>query len=190
MQGRFRPVLTQPDGQARRPVRRTGRSHEKRPAVASRPGKAHQPRRLDRAGTAGTGRAAAAAAAQLQAGSHRKAHVGHIDLQWGSLLVKLLLDDKGVSGNVEHLVRFARLIQSQRQSRTRSAARRQVNTDRGLFLVGEIPIQLGLCRFRQLNHGNLHRTSSFNATKHDRSESQIPAAPGLSGRLPGFPLLG
>lgn len=129
---------------------------------------------LDRAGTTtGAGRAATAAPAKLHVGSHREAHVGHVDLERRRLLVEFLFYDKRKTGNVKHLVRIARLIQSQRQSGASSAARRQVNPDGGLFLVCKIPIQLGLCRICQFNHGNLRRTCSSNATKHDRSESQI-----------------
>lgn len=133
--------------------------------------------RLDRAGAAaGAGGTATAAPAKLQAGSHREAHIGHVDLERRRLPVEFLFYDKRETGNIEHLIRIARLIQSQRQSGASSAARRQIDTNRGLFLVRKIPIQLGLCRFCQLNHGNLRGASSSNATKHDRSESQIACA--------------
>jgi len=70
---------------------------------------------LNRAGTAaGTGRAATAAATKFHAGRYREAHVGHVNLKRRSLLVEFFFYDKRKPGNVKHLVRIARLIQSQR----------------------------------------------------------------------------
>jgi len=169
------------DAGAARPVwgrrRSLGRGIKNGPTKIRRPDQTPQSYmrgRLDRAGAAaGTGGTATAAPAKLQAGSHREAHVGHVDLERRRLLVEFLFYDKRETGNIEHLIRIARLIQSQRQSGASSAARRQIDANRGLVLVRKIPIQLGLCRICQLNHGNLRGASSSNAPKHDRSESQI-----------------
>ena len=106
-------------------------------------------------GAAGTGRAAAASSAQLHLGADRKSHVGHVDLERRTLLVQIIFNDKGIAGNIQHRVRFARLIQSQRQSGASSAARGQVNPDGTFFFFGKVPVQLGLCAFRQFNHEDL-----------------------------------
>ena len=74
-----------------------------------------KPGLLNRAGTAaGTGRAATAAATKFHAGRYREAHVGHVNLKRRSLLVEFFFYDKRKPGNVKHLIRIARLIQSQR----------------------------------------------------------------------------
>lgn len=104
------------------------------------------------AGSARAGRAATAASAQLQARCDREAHVGHVDLQGRGLFVQVFFYDKRIAGNIQHLVRFARLIQSQRQSGASSAAGREIDPDRAFFFFGEIAVQLGLGAFRQFDH--------------------------------------
>ena len=104
------PVGRQREGTV--PGKTKGPTHARRPVQTIQRGLRVA---LDRAGTAaGTGRAATAAAAEFHAGSHRKAHIGHVDLERRSLLVEFFFYDKGETGNVQHFVRIARLIQSQR----------------------------------------------------------------------------
>ena len=107
-------------------------------------------------GTAGAGAPATAfTTAKLQARGDRKSHIGHVDFHGRGFFQQFFFYDNGVSGDVEHLVRFARLIQSQRQPGASSAAGRQVDPDRGFFLFRKVPVKLGFCGFRQFNHGNL-----------------------------------
>ena len=40
--------------------------------------------------------------------------MGHVNFEKLALFEQILFNNKGVSGNVKHLVRIARLIQSQR----------------------------------------------------------------------------
>ena len=71
----------------------------------------------------------------------------HVDFEKLALFEQILFNNKGVSGNVEHLVRFARLIQSQRQSWTSSAAGGQVDADGTFVFSRKIPVQLGFGAF-------------------------------------------
>ena len=119
--GTARPAATRKAAKsaaASRRARRRGPGKTKGPAPARRPFQTMARRlrvALDRAGAAaGTGRAATAAAAEFHAGRHRETHIGHVDLERRSLFVEFLFYDKRKTGNVKHLVRIARLIQSQR----------------------------------------------------------------------------
>jgi len=81
----------------------------------------------DQQSAAGTAAAAAAGAAraahpELHARLDDEAHVGDIDFDGGSLPEKVLFNDDGETLDIEGLIGFTRLIQSQRQSGPASAA--------------------------------------------------------------------
>lgn len=125
------------------------------------------------AGAARARGAATAAAPDFQARGDREPHVGHVDRKRGAFFHQVLFNDKRITGNLGDLIRIARLIQSQRKPWAASTARGKINADGTFFFFRKIPIKLGFCAFRQFDHGILLGKYAFNATKHERSESQI-----------------
>ena len=101
---------------------------------------------------AGTAAGAAAAAAERNCGVYSEAHVADVDLYFADALQERIFDTEGESVDIEGLVVFRRLIQSQCETRAASAAGGQIDADAGLGLVSEKRFEFLPGRIGKMDH--------------------------------------
>ena len=105
---------------------------------------------------AGAAAGTAAAAAERQFRLDEEAHIAHVDLDAADALQKRAFEAESETVDVEGLVVFSRLIQSQCETRAASATGGQIDTDAGLGLIGEESLELGTSRVGKMDDSILH----------------------------------
>ena len=105
---------------------------------------------------AGAAAGTAAAAAKGQFRLDEEAHVAHVDLHAADTFEQGRFEAESETVDIEGLVVFGRLIQSQCETRAASAAGGQIDADAGLGLIGEESLKLSTSRVGKMDHGILH----------------------------------
>ena len=105
---------------------------------------------------AGAAAGTAAAAAERQFRLDEEAHIAHVDFDTTDALEQSVFDAESETVDFKGLVVFSRLIQSQCETRTASAAGGQIDADAGLGLIGEESLELGTSRVGKMDHSILH----------------------------------
>lgn len=90
--------------------------------------------------------------------------VGHVDFHFAGFRCEFFVDEEGEVTHFSHIVGVLRLIQSQSQSRTRSAAGCEVNTHRSFLFIRKVAFQLLLSGFANIDH--LRPPCHWLGTKH------------------------
>lgn len=105
---------------------------------------------------AGAAAGAAGAAAEGKLRFDGEAHVAHVDLHTADTFEQGRFEAESETVDIEGLVVFGRLIQSQCETRAASAAGGQIDADAGLGLIGEESLELGTSRVGKMDHSILH----------------------------------
>ena len=152
MDGRFTPCALS-IGNAILPL---AHGYEKRRRFCKRRPFLSLARESVRTARAGGTRAVATAPPRVGQGNLRfdgKTHVRQVDGDAADRFEEIIGDAIGESVLLDDLVFGSRLIQSQSETRAASATSSEVDTNGGLFLVGEVGFKLVTSRVAYGNHG-------------------------------------